>query len=219
MQSEQQLLGISTVTRPSGRTLPPLTPVNTEAPPGFTSATIQPVGLGHGEQVGGRKVGWELLLPSGPTPAHPPPPYIPAAPFSPTLNMPGPEMTTSSVPSGIMKDISLFKNPFDIPRDQLLRYLSTFVVIYHSKYMHILTNSVPVQNFRLHSCSLCSYYEHVSDQFISWHGIRLPSEWLFMSEEKSVTHSSMWFNRSERRSHLGVLVSAGSFVIYLFELH
>lgn len=64
-----------------------------------------------------------MPLPTGPTPAHVPPAYTPAASFPPTLNMPSPEITAPSVPTGIMKDVSLFKNPFDIPRDQLLRYL------------------------------------------------------------------------------------------------
>lgn len=120
------------VTRPLVRTLPQSNPPTAEAPPGFTSTTNSVThqrGIGHGEQVGARKTGWELLLPNGPTLALTPPPYVPTAPYPPQLNMPGPEMAAPTVPTGIMKDISLFKNPFDIPRDQLLRYGTCFLLL------------------------------------------------------------------------------------------
>ena len=114
------------MTRPSVRSLPQSTPPSAEVPPGFKS-TATPIthqrGIGHGEQVGARKTGWEMLIPTGPTPALAPQPYVPTASYPPALNMTGPEMAAPSVPTGIMKDINLFKNPFDIPRDQLLRYL------------------------------------------------------------------------------------------------
>lgn len=107
--------------RPLVRNLPQS---NAEAPPGFTSTTTitHQRGIGHGEQVGTRKTGWEMLLPIGPTPALAPQSHVSTASYPPALNMTGPEMAAPTVPTGIMKDISLFKNPFDIPRDQLLRY-------------------------------------------------------------------------------------------------
>ncbi len=117
----------------SGRILPQLGPASTEAPPGFNttgSFSLQPRGIGHGEQVTTRKMGWEMLLPSGPSPPHAPPPYATPVLFPPTLGMVGPEVAaTSSVSTGIMKDISLFKNPFDVPRDQLLRWVFFFVFL------------------------------------------------------------------------------------------
>ncbi|KAG0585074.1 hypothetical protein KC19_3G255800 [Ceratodon purpureus] len=122
----QQMVAAGNVTRPLVRTLPQSNPPTAEAPPGFTSTTNPAThqrGIGHGEQVSARRSGWELLLPNGPTPALTAPPYVPTAPYPPQLNMPGPEMAAPTVPTGIMKDISLFKNPFDIPRDQLLSQL------------------------------------------------------------------------------------------------
>jgi len=114
------------VTRPLVRNLPQSTTPSAEVPPGFTSTATRIThqrGIGHGEQVSARKTGWELLLPTGPTPALAPQPFVPTASYPPALNMTGPEMAAPTVPTGILKDISLFKNPFDIPRDQLLRYL------------------------------------------------------------------------------------------------
>lgn len=81
--------------------------------------------IGIGEQVSGRKLGWEVLLPSGPTSLLAPLPCI-----LPALNMPGPETMPSSVSTGMLKDISLFKNPFDIPRDHLLRYYIIPVLLF-----------------------------------------------------------------------------------------
>lgn len=118
-QGEQQILGASNVTGHSARTLPDLAPSNREVPPGFIPTTnfISHSGaIGLGEQVSGRKCGWEVLLPSCPTPTVSTPAYV-----LPALNMVGPEMMPS-IPAGIMKDNNLFKNPFDIPRGQLLRY-------------------------------------------------------------------------------------------------
>ncbi|CAM6046684.1 unnamed protein product [Sphagnum compactum] len=127
IMTEQQFIGISRGVHHSGRILPQLGPASTEAPPGFNttgSFSLQPRGIGHGEQVTTRKMGWEMLLPSGPSPPHAPPPYATPVLFPPTLGMVGPEVAaTSSVSTGIMKDIGLFKNPFDVPRDQLLRQL------------------------------------------------------------------------------------------------
>ncbi len=131
MQTEQQSLGISgNAHRSSGRTLPQLGPTSTEAPPGFKTTgnvSFQPRGIGHSEQATSRKMGWEMLLPSGPSPPHAPPPNAAAAaPFAPpSLGMMGPEVAaTPSLSGGIMKDVLLFKNPFDVPRDQLLRFFS-----------------------------------------------------------------------------------------------
>ncbi|KAH9549724.1 hypothetical protein CY35_10G033700 [Sphagnum magellanicum] len=130
IMTEQQSLGISgNAHRSSGRTLPQLGPTSTEAPPGFKTTgnvSFQPRGIGHSEQATSRKMGWEMLLPSGPSPPHAPPPNAAAAaPFAPpSLGMMGPEVAaTPSLSGGIMKDVLLFKNPFDVPRDQLLRQL------------------------------------------------------------------------------------------------
>lgn len=124
----QQVVSAGNVTRSLSRTLPQSTPPTAEAPPGFTSTTATSLvtpqrGIGHGEQVSIRRPGWEMPLPTGPTPAHVPPTYTPATSFPPTLSMPSPEITAPPVATGIMKDVSLFKNPFDIPRDQLLSQL------------------------------------------------------------------------------------------------
>lgn len=123
-QAGQQVVSAGNITRPSVRNLPQPTPPNAEAPPGFTSTaspTTHQRGIGHGEPVGARKTGWEMVIPTGPTPALAPTPFVPTASYPPALNMAGPEMAAPTVPTGIMKDVSLFKNPFDIPRDQLLR--------------------------------------------------------------------------------------------------
>lgn len=106
---------------------------NAEAPPGFISTTssTHQRGIGHGEQVGTRKTGWEMLLPIGPTAALAPQSHVPTAAYPPALNMTGPEMAAPTVPTGIMKDISLFKNPFDVPRNQLLRYLVLPLCYHH----------------------------------------------------------------------------------------
>lgn len=118
-QGEQQILGASNVTGHYGRILPDLVPSIGEVPPGFiptTNLISHSGGIGLGEQVSGRNCGWEVLLPSCPTPNLSKPAYV-----LPALNTVGPEMMPS-IPAGIMKDNSLFKNPFDMPRDQLLRY-------------------------------------------------------------------------------------------------
>ncbi|CAM6103367.1 unnamed protein product [Calypogeia fissa] len=149
--TEQQLLGSTTpgltTTNQQGRTLPLMSSTSTvEAPPGFTSgmspgsitnvatatsATQQARSAGHGDQVNGRKA-WEALVPSGPSSTN----VVPAAsgPFVGPVGVAGAGYTSglgastndsmsSSTNVGVMKDIALFRNPFDVSRDQLLRQL------------------------------------------------------------------------------------------------
>lgn len=74
-QAGQQVRSAGNGTRPSS-----------ETPPGFTSATTpfaHQCGIGHGELVGARKTGWEMLLPTGPTTTLTP---------QPALNITGPEV-------------------------------------------------------------------------------------------------------------------------------
>lgn len=131
-----------------GRTLPVMAvPSTVEAPPGFTagmssgagnsvaggsvSASQQGRGVAaHGDQVNGRK-GWEALLPSGPSSTTGPPVapgggFIGPVPvagggYGSGLGIPNNESLSSSSNGGVMKDLALFKNPFDVSRDQLLR--------------------------------------------------------------------------------------------------
>ncbi|KAL2652907.1 hypothetical protein R1flu_021035 [Riccia fluitans] len=150
--TEQQLLSVNSSFNMSqnnqGRVLPPVSSANNEVPPGFTTggntgagnntAATTPVfpnqqcrGVGHGDQLGVRK-GWEALIPSGPSSSggllgaasagsfvSQGVQSIPA--YGSNIGIQNDSVATSNI--GVMKDIPLFKNPFDVPRDQLLRQL------------------------------------------------------------------------------------------------
>ncbi|KAL3684707.1 hypothetical protein R1sor_002729 [Riccia sorocarpa] len=151
--TEQQMLSVNpSLNMPQNyqsRVLPPVSSANNEAPPGFNSggsngagnntASTTPVpanqqcrGVGHGDQLGARK-GWEALIPSGPSSSGGVLGSTSTGPFvnQGVQNMPaygsniGIQNNDSVAASniGVMKDIPLFKNPFDVPRDQLLRQL------------------------------------------------------------------------------------------------
>ncbi|BBM97065.1 hypothetical protein MPTK1_1g02770 [Marchantia polymorpha subsp. ruderalis] len=151
--TEQQLLGVNTGSNTTfnyqGRILPLESTTSTEAPPGFSSGTnagaanntaSTPLpatppcrGVGHGDQLGARK-GWEALIPNGPSTATGILAITSAGSYGGqgTQNLPAYGSTignqnsdniSASASIGVMKDIPLFKNPFDVPRDQLLRQL------------------------------------------------------------------------------------------------